>query len=471
MLISIIVDVLQFNKNSMKNLRSLVTVFASLGLLTLTSCNDNQVPKVTTIVTSSGQTVEVNKLQFTTYQGKQWLVATPNINKSPKVFGEFNDGTIIPNWYKLRSSTSDNPEDLLKVQFNIVDLLMGRNEGNFIYDEDTSKWYMSLDIVHSKDPGFTRSQNGVGLANAGPASVNCFADRPEDQKLRPICATLFKQTGSSLSEFSKLDSAGRTDQFYKMKAGIYLGNLYQSVLRKNSQSIISILNSTGMGNLSTSLKLVYIDQSNQLGLGGATRLARLDKSYWSLTKADILKRIKGIGVGDSDGIFVTGQGQSINLNNIPLAMLRVAYARVQWHNGHGDLTNFSSGDRWLERAAKRWSFASLLKDSPKLKDEIKASIVSKSGEQDWSEVQFKATPDNLTPSKVNIEVSKGDTILFTAQHDLGSGRNYQAVDVAFGDILRRIASLPQSQQEFNEMKQSSQEFLDKEYYQAFGLKK
>jgi hypothetical protein len=454
---------------TMKNFRSLLMIFTSIGLITLVSCQNKKIDSVTTVVPNNGNNSEdtTNALQFTMYQNQSWLVNAPT-PQGPKVFGEFNDGTIIPDWYKLYSSTSNDPTELIKVQFNIVDLLMGRSEGNFIYDPESVRWYMSKDIVHSKDPGFTRSQNGVGLANAGPASVNCFADRPEDTILRPICTTLFKNTGSSMDEFAKLNNDGRTDQFYKMKAGIYLGNMYQSILRKNSKSIISTLNSTGMGGLSTSLKLVYIDQSNQLGLGGATKLARLDKSYWSLTKAQILSRLYGIGVGNKEGIFVTGKGESLDLNQVPLAMLRVAYARVQWHNGRGDLTHFVSGDKWLERAAKRWTFASLLKGQPNLKKEIMADIVKTYGEQDWTEVQFKGAKIN---DQIVVEVSNGDKKLFTSTYPIGSGKEYYAVDVAFGDIIRRIASLPQSQAEFNMMKAASVSFLRDEYYQHFGLKR
>jgi hypothetical protein len=453
----------------MKNIQSILRVLATLSLITLVSCNKNEIPIVTSVIPNDTVSEQVKKdeLQFTTYQGQQWLVSS-NLPQVPKVFGEFNDDTIIPNWYKLYSTTSENPIELIKVQFNIVDLIMGRNEGNFIYHPKTDKWYMSKDIVHSKDPGFTRSKNGVGLANAGPASVNCFNNRPEDTILRPVCVTLFKDTGSSMGEFAKLDNDGRTDQFYKMKAGIYLGNMYQSILRKNSKSIISTLKSTGMGGLSTSLKLVYIDQSNQLGLGGATKLARLDKSYWKLTKAQILSRLFGIGIGNKEGIFITGKGESLDLNQVPLAMLRVAYARVQWHNGLGDLTHFKTSDKWLERAAKRWTFATLLKDQPNLKKEIMAEIVKSYGEQDWTEVQFNGTKIN---DQIAVEVSSGDKKLFTSTYPIGSGKEYYAVDVAFGDIMRRIASLPQSQQEFNKMKASSIPFLRDEYYQFFGLKR
>ena len=238
----------------MKNQRSIILACITLGLLTISSCKigpyeisiekdskKTSVPQPQESAKTETPKVEDDKLEFTNFQGKQWLVSKPKTNQAPQVFGEFNNGTIIPQWYKLKSSTSDDPIKLSKVQLNILDLIYGKSEGNIIFDSNTTKWYTSLDMVHSKDPGFTGSKDKTGLSNAGFQSVNCYLNRPVDTTIRPLCKTLFDSTGSSMSQFANMDTDSRVEQFYKMKLGVYLTGYYSSVMRANSQSILRVL--------------------------------------------------------------------------------------------------------------------------------------------------------------------------------------------------------------------------------------
>jgi hypothetical protein len=467
MLINIIVDVIQFNKNSMKNPKSLFAIASVFALLMLTSCNDNKVPKVTTFVPSSGSNQEVTQKPqenpgYVEYKGFKWYIPSKDDKKPPKKFELFTDPKIIPEWINLKSSTSNNPKELLQVQMNLIDLLMAKSEGNAGYVESLDTFLASKASIYSEDPGFSKS--GRGLANAGFASVNCYNNRPIDTIMREVCTTLFKEVGSSMDEFLKLDEDGKTELFYKMKLGVYLGNMYQSILRKNAASMMQKLNAEGLGNTSTTVKLVFIDQSNQLGLGGATKLLRLYKSLLGIPKKDLLTKLSNIGFGNSQGVFVTGYGENINLSELPDDLLRLTYARIKWHNGSGTETNFDSTDKWLYRAAKRWTFGAFGRANP----EVKKQLIQEVGATDGRDLEFRAVKTD--GDKLEVTVLKNDQTVLTKTYDYQSTTIYKGVDVAGGDILRRIGTFAISQQQFNKMEPASRKFFTNYYYQSYGLK-
>jgi hypothetical protein len=470
MLISIIVDVLQFNKNSMKNPKGLLAIASVFSLLMLTSCNDNKVPKVTSFVpSSSSEQVTDDKPQanpgYEEYKGFKWYVPSKDDKKPPKKFELFNDPKIIPEWISLRSSTSNNPKELLQVQLNLIDLLMAKSEGNAGYVESIDSFLASKASIFSEDPGFSGSGNGSGLANAGFASVNCYANRPIDTIMREVCTTLFKEIGSSMDEFVKLDEDGKTELFYKMKLGVYLGNMYQSILRKNASSMMQKLQSEGLGNTSTTVKLVFIDQSNQLGLGGATKLLRLYNSLLGTPKKELLTKLNNIGFGSNQGVFVTGYGESINLNELPDDLLRLTYARIKWHNGSGTESNFNSTDKWLYRAAKRWTFGAY----SRVNVDVKKQLIQEVGSTDGRDLEFRAVKTD--GDKLEVTVLKNDQTVLTKTYDYQSTKIYKGVDVAGGDILRRIGTFAISQEQFNKMEPASRKFFKNYYYQSYGLKK
>jgi hypothetical protein len=379
------------------------------------------------------------------------------------VYGEFNDSTMFKEWQKLKAVTSDSPTEVLKTKLNVIDLLFGNAEGNIEYNRENGQWEINEDFWFHMEPGQSkRKQDNLGLVNAGIASVSCFKDRPTDQVVNQLCVNVLKKEGLTLATFAKLPQAQRIEVYKKMKMAIYLSLQYQAGLRNNSKPMIAELDSLKIKR-QTSTDLFFIDQTNQLGLGGAKQLAKIYKSLEKLNHKQLLARIRTYGIMTQDGIFTGGYGQKIDLNPIPDSQLRAALSRVLWHNTRGTATTFISGHPWLNDVSRKWSYNTVLKDYPDLKAEIKTYITETFGNIDQDKLKYSAVGQG--EDKFIVQVFDGKKVLFAKVVMAGVNSHYFTDQkVAFADTLRRITTLPQSQIEYNDMKAASTEFLTEQFY-------
>jgi hypothetical protein len=380
------------------------------------------------------------------------------------VYGEFNDPTMFKEWQKLRTSTSNDPKEVLKTQINIIDLLFGNAEGNIEFIRNEAYWNISDDFWFHMEPGQSkRKQDNLGLVNAGISSVSCFKDRPNDQIVNQLCVNLLKKQGYTLESFAKLPQYKRVEVYYKAKMAIYLSLQYQSGLRNGSKEIQAELNRLGIKR-STSIEMFFIDQTNQLGLGGAKQLAKIYKSLEKLDQKQLLARIRQYGISDADGVFTGGYGQKIDLKPVPAALLRAAFSRVMWHNTRGTDKVFASGHPWLNDVSRKWTFNMVIKDNPTLKAEIKEYVEENFKGVDFDKLKFSAV--QVGDDNVTVQAFNDKKVVFSKTMKVGPQfNNFTDQKVAFADPFRRITTLPQSQEEYNLMKQASVNFLRDEFFQ------
>jgi hypothetical protein len=384
--------------------------------------------------------------------------------QAPFVYGEFNDQSSFKEWQKLRAVVSDNPAEVLKTQLNVIDLLFGNAEGNIEFVRKESYWNISDDFWFHMEPGQSkRKQDNLGLVNAGIASVSCFKDRPNDQIINQLCVNILKKQGYTLESFAKLPQWKRVEVYYKAKMAIYLSLQYQAGLRNSSKEVIAELDRLKIKR-TTSVEMFFIDQSNQLGLGGVKTLAKIYKGMEGLSQKQILARIRQFGITDANNVFTGGYGQKIDLKPVPANLLRAAFSRVMWHNTRGTSTVFVSGHPWLNDVSRKWTFNMVTKDNPTLKAEIKEYVKENFKGVDFDKLKFSAVQvgdDNVTVQALNEK-----KVVFSKTMKVGPQfNNFTDQKVAFADPFRRITTLPQSQAEYNTMKVAAKNFLRDEFYQ------
>jgi hypothetical protein len=231
------------------------------------------------------------------------------------------------------------------------------------------------------------------------------------------------------------------------------------------------LNNIGL-KVSTSMSFFFVDQTNQLGLSGSKKLADIFKSLKSLNKSQLQSRIRQLGISSADGIVIGGYGQTIDIKTIPDDMLRVSLARVIWHTTNGSSTSFTSNHTWLDQSARRWTFSSFTRDRPGIKDEIKADIVKNHGPQNWDNILFSGI--GIEEKSVIVQAfNKDKKVLFSKSYDITKSPSFHYFTqqkVAFLDCIRRVGTLPQSQTEYNSMKEASVKYFDNVFYNFFGVK-
>lgn len=403
------------------------------------------------------------------YQGKSWSKVGAS-GAASSTYEEFNDPELLTQWYDSFRSVSNNPDELLRVQLTTLDLIMGNTEGNTTFNNSIKKWQIGYNLIMHTDPGFSARPDGFGKVNTGIISVNCFKDRPKDTELKQVCQNVFNRAGTTLEKVIAMSESERRDFFYKNNLAIILGNQHLSSLRNQSAYIVDYLDNIGLGDISTTAKLVYIDQVNQLGLAGAKKLADIDRALLELSREELIGRFRSLGIVDTEYMFLTGYGARINFKKVPTNILRIAFARVQWHNTRGDMTNFESGHTWLNNYAREWTYDSLKKDYPNLEKEIKAAIVNEYGAQDWKTYRFTATGSPDETIKVEVFNANND-VAFTKNYKPKNAHYYTDQKVATSDIMRRIAQVPQSQVTYNAMKADTSRFLSNVFYPNFNLKR
>jgi hypothetical protein len=402
-----------------------------------------------------------------TYQGKIWSRVGAS-GAASSIYEEFNDPELLTQWYQGFRSTSADPKELLKVQLSTLDLIFGNTEGNTTFNRGTKKWQIAYNLIMHNDPGFSARKDGFGKVNTGIVSVNCFNNRPTDTLLKPVCANIFKNAGTTLEKVIAMPEAKRRNFFYNNKMAIVVGNQHLSQLRNQSAYIIDYLDNIGLGDVSTTIKLFYIDQVNQLGLAGAKKLADIDRTMIDLSHEELVARFRNLGIIDSEFQFLTGYGARIDFNNVPTSILRVAFARVMWHNTRGDVNNFESGHTWLNTYARAWTYQTLKKDYPDMEADIKEQITNELGAQNWNNYRFTATGGPEETIKVEV-FNLANDIAFTANYKPFNAHYYTDQKVATSDVMRRMAQIPQSQAIYDAMKADTNRFLTNVLYPNFKL--
>jgi hypothetical protein len=399
--------------------------------------------------------------------GKSWA-RVGSSGAASNQFSEFNDPELLTQWYSSYRTTSPNIEDLKKVQLTTLDLIFGNTEGNTTFNHNTKKWQLAYNLIMHNDPGFSARKDSFGKVNTGIISVNCFDDRPKDTILKPVCDNIFKAAGVTLEQVIAMSETKRRDFFFNNKMAIVVGNQHLSQLRNQSAYITDYLDNVGLGGVSTTIKLFYIDQVNQLGLAGAKRLANIDAEMLPLSREDLISRFRGLGIIDSENIFLTGYNQRIDFNTVPTSMLRVTFARVMWHNTRGNIQYFESGHTWLNQYAREWTYSSLKKDYPDMEQDIKEQIEKSKGKQNWTNYRFTATGGPEETIIVEVFGPNGE-IEFTSKYKPFNAHYFTDQKVATSDVIRRLAQIPQSQAVYNAMKADTKRFLNKVYYPNFKM--
>ncbi|MGL4758521.1 MAG: hypothetical protein ACRCXZ_04245 [Patescibacteria group bacterium] len=425
------------------------------------------------------QIVEDKSPKYLNFKGFKLRIVDSSTQIPPKKWGLVNKKGFVRDWINI----GPQPTNLSKVVFKTPDLIFGRAEANTLFPED---WEASENLLNHNDPGRSKRKDRFGLVNTGFFSVNCFADRPTDSILRETCAAVFKKQGVTISQLVAMNKDQLREFYYKTKLPLILSVEYSNALRSNANYIIDQMSANGIHQESTttSMYLFFIDQANQLGPGspsnedGAVRLIKIFDVLRGFKKADLLQKLQDSGIIGEDKIFYTGFGYPVNLNEVPDDFIRGSLARVIYHStdisfeqfaktpSKTNFKNFSSTDKWLYQAAGRWTFNSLKNDYPNIQKEINDELA--------------LTQKNLVPHTLSYEgvkkdgmivvsVKQEDKVLLTKSYKpLAKTRSYTAQQVAFGDPLRRMAALPQSNEELELMISKTDAFVNK-LLKFFGL--
>ena len=470
----------------MKSKFSLFTTIALLSMtITVSGCNNQQstqAPPVTTTgeteISFGGDTVEIletpsktNKTETvqesntTLFHGSQLRKVDPASQKPPLILKTFKFDGIIRKWINNGYASS-----LTTVNLDTIDLILGRAEANLVFSN--GKWQQTENNIAHRDPGRTARKDNVGRNNTGLFSVSCFTNRPKDTILREECIKIFKENSVTVNDIAKMNIEQLREFYFKNKMPIVLTNVYLKDFKSSAEAMISILQEIGFTNLTFSEYIASLDSANQMGLGGATKLMRIYYDLRDLNRDEILECINTLKVTPKDGIFLTGFGYQINLNQSDLKSVRFGLARLIYSNTLGDKSTFLvAQDNWLNDAAKRWTFGSLVRDYPNLTDEIKAEVNAKNKTVQWEKVKFYATTVSGKAAVEVLEITDvKTTVLFKKQYTPKTNfHEYNSAKVAFGDSIRRFASLPQSVEELNAMVADTPRFL-KEYREFYGVK-
>jgi hypothetical protein len=405
-----------------------------------------------------------NKKAFTEFKGKKLRIADASTQTPPKKYGLVYRKGFIREWIDLGGDNSSGAS-LVKMKLHPIDLILGRGEGNVGFD--SIKWYLTINQVVHKDPGFTAREDGFGRVNTSFFSTNCFNDRPTDTQLRRYCSEVFKYKGLSISQVAAMDENQLRELFYETKLPIILGNDYLVGFKSNANGVIGKLSEAGFSNFSFTENLFFLDQANQLGFGGVSEL--IDE-YGRLPsdKETLLKKLRDLKIVGEDNIFYTGYGYPIDLDEVTKQQIRLAFSRVTYHNTNGSSTVFDSPQSWLTRAAQKWSYNSLKKDYPDMHAQMQAELKKINPKADVDGAFYGGIQKG---DQVEVFAKLGTKIVVTKKFKpLGKSRSYTAAQVAFGDPFRRLSTFPQSTEELDAMIKDTPRFLKDDFYGFYNVK-
>jgi hypothetical protein len=478
-------------------LKSTLSLLFLLGVFGLTACGNKENKSAQVQPTQESSTVQFSfgddkpqgsdvqalantakdpaKKEFFDYKGKQLRIVDPSTQTPPNKYGLVYRKGLIREWIDLGGDNSSG-QALLKMKLHVIDLMLGGGEGNSGFD--SKNWYMTKNHTVHIDPGYTARPDGFGRVNTGFVSVNCFMDRPTDQQIRKYCAEVFKYKGLSVAQVAAMNIDQLRDLYYETKLPILLGNDYAVGFKSNAESVLNKLNAAGLlADFSLTENLFFIDQANQLGLGGVSELI---KEYKSLnktgadgkqippTKESLLKSMQKLKIIGEDNIFYTGYGFPVNLNEVTRAQIQLAYSRVIYHNTRGSSTVFDSPQSWLTKAAHKWTYNSLKKDYPNMHTDIGTELKKIDPKVDLDNAFYGGIQKG---DQIEVFAKVGTKIVVTKKYKpLGKSRAYTAAQVAFGDPFRRLSTLPQTSEQLDAMIKDTPRFLKEDFYGFYNVK-
>jgi hypothetical protein len=271
--------------------------------------------------------------QYITYRGDQYLqIGTGNLGLTYDL-QSFTSPDILNRWLYKPSPNEFDIKANLTTRLSAIDFIHGVTEGNISYNKITKKWILTNYFPYHIEPsGSGRKTDNLGAFNTGLTSTNCYIDRPVDTVLNPLCDAVFKNKGTNESSVGSLSNEAKRDFFYDNQLTLLLSNYKALTIRKNAKLLMDHINSEGMGNQSTSIKLFYIDQINQLGLEGAKRLVTLDKKYKNYTRDNLLVLFKQNRIIDNNDIAINRSNGEFNFKKFPTDIVRLIFARTQFFN-------------------------------------------------------------------------------------------------------------------------------------------
>jgi hypothetical protein len=372
-------------------------------------------------------------------------INTPSIN-----YNVFNNDLIIKLWLNANTGTTDNLETINKAQITALDISFFRAEGNVKKKKKTSNF------DHHVDPGQSGSYDGYGLVNAGGFSNNCFRDRNRDQFVSKVCQILFQKSKTNRTKVGAMSNQARRKYYIKYRFGLYLTKFHLISFKREGKIILQELDSNGLSNISTTEKIYFLDQLNQLGMSRTRKLIEVYKQVILLNKQEVLNRMESLGIATYDGYIYTAGGQKISIDNTPLPIIKLAVAKVIFHN-QGTLDNFVPNVTWLEPTSKRWTYLQLTREYPQLNNYIIKALKKQNSKTSINNLQFHAKKIN---NYFQIEVkTRSNKVIYTSQITSKYNIGFNQVDVPFLDALRRLTQIPQTEAQSNDLIKEAPEIV------------
>jgi hypothetical protein len=411
------------------------------------------VPVINALYTDTGDYIDFN--------GNKYIKIGTGDLGNRKSYGTFNKPQLLDNWINSAKPNLFNVEENLSNKLSVIELIQGATEGNIVFNKNTNKWILSENFVSHYEPiASGRTKDNLGSINTGLISAACYINRPADIDLNPLCDQAFKSIGMTEDSFGALSYDEKRINLHKTKLPLLLTNYKSNQVKLEAKKLMELVNSVGLGDQKTSIKLYYIDQINQLGIGSES-LVRIDAKYKELSKNKILEKLRKIGVINSNNIFTIAWGDTFDFKTLPREVLRLLYSRLMYYNAEGDENNFKGRNiDWIERGAKQDTFNSLQRgDYPNIYNEIKESIRQSKGEQNWGSLLVEGVqgPDNTIT--VNAYTTDRQQLYSTNYAIKTTGFVYTPQNILTGDAFRRYTVFPQSNTEFNNMQSDAKRMI------------
>jgi hypothetical protein len=291
--------------------------------------------------------------QYLNYKGDSYLiVGTGNLGLTYDL-KSFTSPEILDRWlYKPQPNEFDIKSNLT-TRLSAIDFIHGVTEGNISWNKNTKKWLLTnYFLSHTEPSGTNRNDIKLGALNVGLTSTNCYIDRPQDTDLNPLCDAVFKNKGTNQYEVDKLNDEQKRAFFYDNQLTLLLSNYKALTVRKNAKLLMEHINKEGMGNQSTSIKLYYIDQINQLGLEGAKKLVTLDKKYLGYSKDRLLQVFRKIGVTNNEDIPYNRYNGEFKLRTYSTDIIRLMLSRTQYFNSANSDDRYDTQQQWIKDLAR-----------------------------------------------------------------------------------------------------------------------
>jgi hypothetical protein len=290
---------------------------------------------------------------YINYRDSRYLqVGTGNLGITNEL-NSFNYQAAIDKWLTRYTPNAFDINDNLGTNLSAIDFIHGATEGNLSYNKNTKKWVLTNNFISHLEPsGSGRTYDNLGAYNTGITSTNCYIDRPKDTLLNPLCAQIFKEQKTNEWGVGSFGTDRRRNFFYDTKLPLLLSNYKAITIKQNAKELIDHIYAEGMGSQTTSIKLFYIDQINQLGLSGAKKLVTLDKKYNQYSRENLLTIFKKLNITNGENIYSNTWGGKYYFNNLSTDVIRLVLSRTQYFNALNSDSAFDSQQQWIADYAR-----------------------------------------------------------------------------------------------------------------------